>query len=73
MPRWLQWVASLNPLSYAIEPIRYLYLHSDWSLNSVVMSAPFGSVTLGAALLVLIGFDAIAFLSIRGLLRRTFA
>jgi ABC-2 type transport system permease protein len=37
------------------------------------MSAPFGSVTLGAALLVLIGFDAIAFLSIRGLLRRTFA
>ena len=73
MPRWLQWVASLNPLSYAIEPIRYLYLHSDWSLNSVVMSAPFGSVTLGAALLVLIGFDALAFLSIRGLLRRTFA
>ena len=73
MPKWLQVVASLNPLSYAIEPIRYLYLHSDWSLNSVVMSAPFGSVTLGAALLVLIGFDAIAFLSIRGLLRRTFA
>ncbi|MBD2091684.1 ABC transporter permease [Microcoleus sp. FACHB-1515] len=73
MPRWLQWVASLNPLSYAIEPIRYLYLHSDWSLGSVVMNAPFGDVTLGAALLVLIGFDAIAFLSIRGLLRRTFA
>lgn len=73
MPRWLQWVASLNPLSYAIEPIRYLYLHSNWSLGSVVMNAPFGNVTLGAALLVLIGFDAIAFLSIRGLLRRTFA
>ncbi|NJL22078.1 MAG: ABC transporter permease [Leptolyngbyaceae cyanobacterium SM1_3_5] len=73
MPGWLQWVASLNPLSYAIEPIRYLYLHSEWSLGSVVMNAPFGEVTLGAALLVLIGFDAIAFLSIRGLLRRTFA
>lgn len=73
MPRWLQWVASLNPLSYAIEPIRYLYLHSEWSLSSVVMNAPFGQVTLGAALLVLVGFDAIAFLSIRGLLRRTFA
>jgi ABC-2 type transport system permease protein len=33
MPRWLQVVASVNPLSYAIEPIRYLYLHSDWSLG----------------------------------------
>jgi ABC-2 type transport system permease protein len=73
MPRWLQWVASLNPLSYAIEPIRYLYLHSSWALSSIVMQAPFGDVTLGSALLVLIGFDAIAFLSIRSLLRRTFA
>jgi ABC-2 type transport system permease protein len=73
MPTWLRWVASLNPLTYAIEPIRYLYLHSNWSLNSVVMQAPFGDVTLVAALLVLVGFDAIAFLSIRGLLRRTFA
>jgi ABC-2 type transport system permease protein len=73
MPEWLQWVASLNPLSYAIEPIRYLYLHSNWSLDSVVMQTPFGHVTLAVALLVLIGFDAIAFLSIRGLLRRTFA
>lgn len=71
MPRWLQVVASLNPLSYAIEPIRYLYLHSDWSLASVVMQAPWGSVTLGAALLVLIGFDAIALLAIQPLLKRS--
>lgn len=31
MPTWLRTVATLNPLSYAIEPIRYLYTHSDWS------------------------------------------
>ncbi|MGF1499186.1 MAG: ABC transporter permease, partial [Elainellaceae cyanobacterium] len=73
MPTWLQWVASLNPLSYAIEPIRYVYTHADWSFASVVMQAPFGEVTLGAALLVLVGFDAIALSSIRSLLRRTFA
>lgn len=73
MPPWLQWVASLNPLTYAIEPIRYLYLHSDWVLNSVVLSAPFGDVTLGSALLVLIGFDAIALLSVRSLLSRSLA
>jgi ABC-2 type transporter. len=46
MPEWLQVVVTLNPLSYAIEPIRYLYLHSDWSLASVVMQAPWGTVPL---------------------------
>lgn len=73
MPKWLQVVASLNPLSYAIEPIRYIYTHSSWAWNSVVMQAPFGSVSLGLALLVLAGFSGIALLSIRPLLRRAFA
>ncbi len=71
MPQWLQLVASLNPLSYAIEPIRYLYLHSDWSLGSAVMQAPFGTITFGLALLVLIGFDVIILLGIQPLLKRT--
>lgn len=73
MPKWLQIVASLNPLSYAIEPIRYLYLHSDWTLNSVVMQAPWGNITFAGALLVLFVFDIVALLSIQPLLRRTFA
>jgi ABC-2 type transport system permease protein len=73
MPKWLQVVASLNPLSYAIEPIRYLYLHGDWSLSSVIMQAPFAEITMGTALLVLLAFDAIALFSIRALLRRSFA
>lgn len=73
MPTWLQWVASLNPLSYAIEPIRYVYLNPEWSFNSVVMQAPWGEVTLGAALLVLIGFATISLLSIQPRLRRTLA
>ncbi|MBW4494872.1 MAG: ABC transporter permease [Oscillatoria princeps RMCB-10] len=73
MPKWLQVVASLNPLSYAIEPIRYLYLHSDWALSSTVMQAPWGDITFAGALLVLAGFDAVALLSIQPLLRRTFA
>ena len=73
MPTWLQWIASLNPLSYAIEPIRYVYTHDTWSVLSVVMQAPFGDITLGVALLVLIGFDAIALLAVRSLLRRSFA
>ena len=70
MPGWLQIVASLNPLSYAIEPIRYLYNHSDWSLGSIVMQAPWASISFGAALLVLLAFDAVILLAIQPLLRR---
>ncbi|MGL5196964.1 MAG: ABC transporter permease [Chroococcales cyanobacterium] len=73
MPKWLQVVATLNPLSYAIEPIRYLYLHSDWTLGSIVMQAPWGEVSFGGALGILAGFAAVALLSIQPLLRRTFA
>ena len=72
MPNWLQIVATLNPLSYAIEPIRYLYLHSNWGLNSVVMQAPWGTVTFGIALAVLVGFDAVVLVAIQPLLRRRF-
>jgi ABC-2 type transport system permease protein len=73
MPTWLRVVASLNPLTYAIEPIRYIYTHADWSLGSIVMQTPFADVSMGVALLVLTGFSAIALISIRSLLRRSFA
>ncbi len=73
MPRWLQVVATLNPLSYAIEPIRYVYLHDDWSLSSVVMRAPWGSVTMGVALLILLGFALLMLLAIQPRLRRSLA
>ena len=56
MPRWLSIIASLNPLSYAIEPIRYLYLHSDWSFSNIVMQAPWGDVSMGLSLVVLAAF-----------------
>lgn len=73
MPKWLQVVATLNPLSYAIEPIRYLYTHSDWNLSSIVMEAPWGTITFGGALLVLFGFSIVALLSIQPLLRKSLA
>ena len=73
MPTWLQYVASLNPLSFAIEPIRYIYLHSDWTLSSIVMSAPWGNVSLGAALGLLAAFAVTALVSIRSLLQRRLA
>lgn len=73
MPNWLQIVATLNPLSYAIEPIRYLYIHGDWQLSSVVMQAFWGDVTFGGSLLVLFGFALVSLLIIQPRLRRTLA
>lgn len=73
MAGWLQWIASFNPLTYAIEPIRYLYLNSDWGLGSAVMQAPWGSLNFATVLIVLLVFDAAILLLIQPLLRRRFA
>lgn len=71
MPTWLQWIASLNPLTYAIEPIRFLYLQPSWTWDSVVMQAPYGAVTMGSAFLTLIAFNGLALLVIQPALRRS--
>jgi ABC-2 type transport system permease protein len=71
MPIWLQWVASLNPLTYAIEPIRHLYLISEWHWSDVVLVSPFGDVTLVGALLILGGFTLASTLLIQPALRRS--
>jgi ABC-2 type transport system permease protein len=73
MPSWLQAVASLNPLTYAIEPIRYLYTHPQWDLNSIVLQATWGSVSFGTSLLILGGFALFALVAIQPLLKRRLA
>lgn len=73
MPSWLQVVASLNPLTYAIEPIRYVYLHPDWNLGSTVLQTPFAGVSLGVSLAVLVVFCGLALILIQPLLRRRMA
>jgi ABC-2 type transport system permease protein len=73
MPKWLQWVASLNPLTYAIEPIRYLYNHPQWDLASIVLQAPWGNVSFGTSLAILVGFAAVTLTAIQPLLKRRLA
>jgi len=60
MPDWLRLVASLNPLTYAIEPIRYLFATSQWSLTAPVIAAPFAQMSIPGCLLVLAAFDTLA-------------
>ena len=73
MAGWLKIIASLNPLTYAIEPIRYLYLNSDWGIGSVVMTTPWGSINFAITLVILLGFDALILFAIQPLLRKRFA
>jgi ABC-2 type transport system permease protein len=73
MPQWLQWVASLNPLTYAIEPIRYLYNHPQWDLGSIVLQAPWGAVSFGTSLAILVGFAGFTLTAIQPLLKRRLA
>ncbi|MFM7634719.1 MAG: ABC transporter permease, partial [Cyanobacteriota bacterium] len=69
MPPWLAWLAALNPLTLAIEPIRAAYAGS-LSLQAVVLEAPYGELTAGLCLAILAGLAAGLFLLIRPLLDR---
>ncbi len=73
MPEWLQVVACLNPLTYAIEPIRHLYTHPQWSAIDTVLQAPWGAVSFGTSLLVLVGFAGFTLIAIQPLLKRKLA
>ena len=73
MPNWLQVVACLNPLTYAIEPIRYLYTHPQWNLTNIVLQAPWGAVSFGTALLILVSFTVVSLTAIQPLLKRRLA
>lgn len=53
MPPWLQLIASVNPLSYAIEGIRYLYLSINWNFTECVMKMSWGDVCLWQILIFL--------------------
>ena len=44
MPSWLGWLASFNPLTLAIEPIRVSY-SSSINLDFIALHAPYGDLT----------------------------
>ncbi|MFN6339850.1 MAG: ABC transporter permease [Cyanobacteriota bacterium] len=69
MPSWLAWLASLNPLTFAIEPIRAAY-QGHGSFNEVVLEAPYGSLSGNACLLILFTLALALFLAVRPMLDR---
>ena len=69
MPTWLGWLAALNPLTFAIEPIRAAY-QGPLDLSAVLLEAPYGDVTGTSCLLILLLLTIGLFLAIRPLLNR---
>ncbi|MDB9423337.1 ABC transporter permease [Microcystis aeruginosa CS-563/04] len=73
MADWLRVIASLNPLTYAIEPIRYIYFNQHWSFDSIVLQTPWLDLNFLTVLALLLAFDLLILLAIQPLLRRRFA
>jgi ABC-2 type transport system permease protein len=69
MPPWLGWLASKNPLTFAIEPIRASNA-GPFRLSDEVLIAPDGSLTASTCLGILAALAVGLFLAIRPLLDR---
>ncbi len=69
MPNWLGWLATLNPLTFAIEPIRAAYA-GPLDLQHVLLHAPYGDVNGYACLSVLMLLAIGLFFLIAPLLNR---
>ena len=72
MPKWLGWLAALNPLTFAIEPIRAAY-GGPLDLNAVLLHAPYGDVNGYGCLSVLMVLSFGLFFLIRPMLNRKLA
>tara|TARA_B100000073_G_C23692785_1_gene557121 strand:- start:437 stop:1261 length:825 start_codon:yes stop_codon:yes gene_type:complete len=67
MPNWLGWIASINPLTLAIEPIRLAY-SSEINLNLVALHAPYGDITCRTCISFLFVLTFLSLILIRPLL-----
>lgn len=72
MPGWLGWLAALNPLTFAIEPIRAAY-SGPLDLHMILLHAPYGNVSGYGCLSVLMVLTVGLFLLISPLLNRKLA
>ena len=69
MPNWLGWLASLNPLTFAIEPIRAAYTET-MNLELVALHAPYGDLTCKSCISILFSLTVFSLIIIRPLLNR---
>lgn len=46
MPKWLQYIASLNPLTYAIEALRYTLVFDKFCVNQKIIATVFSPISI---------------------------
>jgi len=73
LPEWLRGLVLLNPVTLAIEPLRAVYSHADWSFTMPLAETWLGTPTPAACLVGLAIFVAVAGFWSRGVLRRKLA
>ena len=69
MPNWLGWIASLNPLTLAIEPIRVAY-SNKFNLDLIALQAPYGDLSCKSCISILFLLTIFSLIIIRPLLNR---
>lgn len=72
MPYWLQIIASLNPMTYAIESIRYIITNHIWNQEIVIMETVWCNIKLYDSIFILIFIDIISFTIIKQLISYKF-
>lgn len=72
MPHWLQVIANLNPLTYAIESMRFISISQHWDYHSNVIEIPWISFTLKDILILLSIMALISFKSVKTIINDKF-
>nr|YP_009294569.1 ABC-2 type transporter [Asparagopsis taxiformis]AOM66052.1 ABC-2 type transporter [Asparagopsis taxiformis] len=72
MPYWLQIIASLNPMTYAIENIRYVMLNNIWYHDIIVMKTVWCNLNFSESITILICIDLISFAIVKKLISYKF-
>nr|QCI04395.1 hypothetical protein [Antithamnion hubbsii] len=66
MPYWLQILACLNPITYAIEILRYIcFNHSKFNLSTEIIKTVWFNFSVNDSILILILINIISFISVK--------
>nr|QCI04639.1 hypothetical protein [Apoglossum ruscifolium] len=69
MPYWLQIITCLNPLTYAIEIIRYICINNSIEWNIKLIETLWFSINLRNSILILIIINLISFIAVKKILQ----
>nr|YP_009295611.1 conserved hypothetical plastid protein [Mastocarpus papillatus]AOL58095.1 conserved hypothetical plastid protein [Mastocarpus papillatus] len=72
MPYWLQFIASLNLLTYSIESIRHLFITNYLYNNPIIMQTIWFNIKLWDSIYILIIFNIISFIIVKNIISYKF-